>query len=157
MAVAVRRVLGARRPSSGYERILVPLLEADAAVTATAVACRLAADRGAVIVAVAVVEVPRELPLDADMTDEEARCFELLRLARAEADRYGVTLEPRLVRGRHAGEEIVEEARRAGAELIVLQVHPRSRAGRGGALFASSAAWVLQRAPCRVLVAAPRG
>jgi nucleotide-binding universal stress UspA family protein len=157
MAVAVRRVLGARRPSSGYERILVPLLEADAAVTATSVACRLAADHGAVLVAVAVVEVPRELPLDADMTDGEARCFELLRRARAEADRYGVTLQASLTRGRHAGEEIVEEARRSGAELIVLQAHPRRRAGRSAALFASSAAWVLQRAPCRVLVAAPSG
>ena len=90
------------------------------------------------------------------MTDEEARCFELLRLARAEADGYGVTLEPRLVRGRHAGEQIVEEARRSGAQLIVLQAHPRRRAGRRGSLFASSAAWVLRRAPCRVLVAAPR-
>src|SRR5262245_32395373 len=157
MAVAVRRVLGASRPSIGYERILIPLLEPDAAVTATAVACRLAADRGAVLVAVAVVEVPNELPLDADMTDEEARCMELLRLARAEADRYGVHLAPRLRRGRHAGEEIVEEARRSEAELVVLQAHCRRRAGARGSPFASSAAWVLQQAPCRVLVTAPRG
>ena len=51
----------------------------------------------------------------------------------------------------------MEEARRSGAPLIVLQAHPLKRAGRRGSLFASSAAWVLEQAPCRVLVAAPRG
>jgi nucleotide-binding universal stress UspA family protein len=154
MAAAVRRTLRVRRRPTGFRRILVPLGDADGAVRATAVACRLASDRGASLIAVAVVEVPAELPLDAQMTDEEELAMELLRLARAEADRYGVTNDMRLVRGRQAGESIVEEARSAEADLIVLVAERRSRTGRHGPVFPADVVAVLKHAPCRVLVTA---
>ena len=145
--------MGRRR--TGFRRILVPLLEGDSAVRAIAVACLLTAERGAALSAVAVVEVPHELPLDADMGEDEERLSEFLRLARAEADRYGVSIETRLLRGRQAGEAIVQEARRGQVDLIVLQASRQRRASLHGPLFSQAAASVLEQAPCRVLIATP--
>src|SRR6266516_699487 len=92
------RLLARPRPLVAFRRILVPLLESEQSVPATAIACRLAAEHGALVTAVAVVEVPAELPLDAHMHDEEARAKGLLRVARALAESYGVSIETRTVR-----------------------------------------------------------
>jgi hypothetical protein len=156
MAVAARQLLGIHRRPVGFRHILVPVTDAVSAVSATAVACRLAADRGASLTAVAVVEVPPELPLDALMTEEEERASELLRLARAEADRFGVTNETRLLRSRRAGEAIVEAARSAPTDLIVVLAERDRRARRHGPVFEHGVALVLEHAPCRVLVTAAR-
>ena len=155
MAVAARRLLRVHPRPIGYRHTLVPVTDAASAVSATAVACRLAADRRASLTAVAVVEVPPELPLDALMVEEEERADGLLRLARAEADRFGVANEIRIVRSRQAGEAIVEAARSAPTDLIVIVAERRPRPGRRGPVFAPEVATVLEHAPCRVLVTAP--
>ena len=49
-----------------YRTILVPVVDGPSREEAVDVACRLAAERGATIVAVRVIVVPLELPLDAD-------------------------------------------------------------------------------------------
>lgn len=154
MAVRVRLPAIRQSRSVGFRRILVPLL--DGPGEATQIACRLAADRGAVLTAVAVVEVPRELPLDAAMEDDEAVASDLLRQARAQGDRYGVAVELRLIRARDAGQAIVEEAARDKSELIVLEARRRRVVRRHGPIFTATAASVLTHAPCRVLVTAPR-
>jgi nucleotide-binding universal stress UspA family protein len=154
MAVAVHRVLRPRRRHTGFRRILVPLFDADGAVRATSVACRLAADRGASLTIVAAVEVPQELPLDAVMDEEEERAGELLRLARAEADRYGVTAATHLVRARQTGEAFVAEAARGDFGLVVLRPAVERRPGRRRPLYGPAAAFVLKHAPCRVLLLA---
>ena len=111
-------------------------------------ACRLAAARVGVITAVAVVEVPPSLPLDAHMKAEEQAAHELLERHSAIADRYGVRVSPRLLRGRDAGSVIVEQAESRDSELIVIGA-PRRRHGR--ASFGSTVEHVLKRARCRVM------
>ena len=54
-----------------------------------------------------VIEVSLELPLDAELPDEEARAHRELREARAIGDSYGVPVRERLVRARSAGPAIV--------------------------------------------------
>ena len=84
------------------------------------VAASLSAERGAQIAAVTVLEIPLDLPLSAELREEEARANRELDEARAIGDSYGVSVIPRLVRGRNAGAEIVREAERRGTEIIVI-------------------------------------
>lgn len=119
------------------------------------IACRLAADRGALVTALAAIEVPRELPLDAQMPDEEAEAGRVVAEARAIAELYGVSVTTRVVRTRAAGEAIVAAAASDGAEIVVLGAPRKQRSSRRAPIFGKTAAMVLAHAPCRVMVAAP--
>ena len=139
----------------GYRRVLVPIADNPESEKAMDVACRIAADRFGLITAVAVVEVPATLPLDAYMTEEESHADQLLRRARAIADSYGVGVSLRRVRAREATTGILEKAALARCEIVVLGARLRQRPTRG-LIFGGTVEHVLKRAPCRVmLIGAP--
>jgi APA family basic amino acid/polyamine antiporter len=135
-----------------YRNILVPVKPGRLSEEAIDLACRLAADRGASIAAVSVVVVPLELPLDSRLEEEEAKALEALDAAAAIVELYGLNVTERLVRDRHAGRAIVDEATRRQSEIIVMGA---PRAGRS-AHFSETVDFVLKHAPCRVMVAAAR-
>jgi APA family basic amino acid/polyamine antiporter len=137
-----------------YRRLLVPVLPGPASDEALDVAAGLAAERGAHIAAVTVLEVPLDLPLSADLPGEEALANRELDEAVAIGASYGIDVVPRLMRERHAGKALVEEAARRGTEIIVMGA-PRKDLGRGkSAVFGRTVDYVLKHAPCRVLVTA---
>jgi nucleotide-binding universal stress UspA family protein len=136
-----------------YRRILVPIAPGQPSDDALDVACSLAAERKARIIALSVVEVPLELSLDAALPELERAANQELDEAVAIGDSYDVRVTPRLVRGRSASREIVREAERRGAEIIVLGSPRKRLTTRRGAVFGSSVDRVLRRAPCRVLIA----
>ncbi|HEY7795518.1 MAG TPA: universal stress protein [Gaiellaceae bacterium] len=137
-----------------YRRLLVPVLPGPASDEALDVAAGLAAERGAHIAAVTVLEVPLDLPLSADLPEEEAVANRELDEAIAIGASYGIDVVPRLVRERHAGKALVEEAARRGTEIIVMGA-PRKDLSRGkSAVFGRTVDYVLKYAPCRVLVTA---
>ena len=137
-----------------YRRLLVPIVSGQATDDAFDVAASLAAERGAQIAAVHVLEVPLDLPLSAELPDRVALADQELDEARRIGESYGVSVIPRLVRGRSAGTAIVEEARRRGSEIIVVGSN-RKDAGRSGrAVFGDTVDYVLKQAPCRVMVVA---
>jgi basic amino acid/polyamine antiporter, APA family len=140
--------------SFGYRSILVPLADNPDTETAMDVACKLAAEHGAKLVALAVVEVPPLLPLDAHMQPEEAAAHGLLARARTFADSYGVRFVERVARGREAATPIAEMARSERCELIVMGSPRRVRAGRDAPVFGHTTQSVLKHAPCRVMVLA---
>src|SRR5204863_9347977 len=117
-------------------------------------ACRLATERGASIATVAVIVVPLELPLDAELAEEEARADEALDASIAIGDLYGVTVRPRLLRARSAGRAIVREAEPRGSEIVVVGA-PRWDIRRRS-LFSETVDYILKHAPTRVMVAAGR-
>jgi APA family basic amino acid/polyamine antiporter len=137
-----------------YRRIVVPIVPGRPSDDALDVACRLAAERGARVVALTVIEVPLELPLDADLPDEERLANDELDEAMAIGDTYGVRVVGRLVRGRSASVEIVREAERRGAEIIVLGSPRKDLTSRRRGVFGSTVDRVMRRAPCRVMVTA---
>ena len=137
-----------------YRSILVPVKPGRMSQEAVDVACRLAAQRRATIVALAVVVVPLELPLDTRLPHEEEQANDVLDAARAIGELYGVEVIGRLVRARSAGRAIVDEAKRRGTEIIVMGA-PRSDRPRG-TIFSDTVDFVLKHAPCRVMVAAGR-
>jgi APA family basic amino acid/polyamine antiporter len=137
-----------------YRRLLVPVLPGRASDEALDVAAGLAAERGAHIAAVTVIEVPLDLPLSADLPDEEMVANRELDEAAAIGASYGVQVVPRLVRERHAGKALVEEAARRGTEIIVMGAPRKDLTGGTRAVFGRTVDYVLKYAPCRVLVTA---
>jgi APA family basic amino acid/polyamine antiporter len=136
-----------------YRNILVPVVEGRESEEAVDLACRLAAERRASIVALRVIVVPLDRPLDTALRDEEHRADELLDQARGIGELYGVRVVGRIVRARHAGRSIVDEADRRQSEIVVLGA-PRRRSS--GNVFGTTVDFVLRNAPCRVMVAAGR-
>jgi basic amino acid/polyamine antiporter, APA family len=138
-----------------YRNVLVPVVWRRESEAAVDLACRLAAERGGSIVALTVIEVPLELPLDATLPgNAERKAHELLDEARAIGDAYGVDVVGRLVRARRAGRAIVDEADRRNSEIIVMGAPRRDIHRRRGRIFGGTVDFVLKNAPCRVMVAA---
>ena len=135
-----------------YRNILVPLADDAESEHAFDLACRLAADHGARIVGLTVIEVPLELPLDASLPREERRAYEVLSHARAVAASYGLSLTGRVARARSFGRAVVDEAARRGSEVVVVAAERRTRGRR--AIFGEGVDFVLKHAPCRVMIAA---
>jgi nucleotide-binding universal stress UspA family protein len=152
MALAVSR----RRPVvlRGYRRLLVPVVANTDSARAVDIACRLAADEHASITALAVVEVPPLLPLDAHMVDVEDEASRLLERVEATGDAYGVHVSPQRLRARDAGAAIVEKAAKVGIELIVIGAPFRRPRSSSAVVFGSTVEHVLKDAPCRVMVVA---
>jgi APA family basic amino acid/polyamine antiporter len=138
-----------------FRSILVPVVEGRESEEAVDVACRLATERRAAIVALRVIVVPLELPLDAELGDEERRANDLLDQARDVGELYGVTVIGRIVRARNAGRAIVDEADRRQTEIVVVGAR-RMALGARTAIFGKTVDFVLKNAGCRVMVAAGR-
>jgi basic amino acid/polyamine antiporter, APA family len=133
---------------------VVPLLANEESETAMSVAAELADEAGSTIIAVVVIEMPAQLPLDAHMLEEEAASRRVLEDARAICGKRGVRIRTRMLRARLAGEAIVAAASEAGADLVVLRASRRNGGGRRR-VFGRTVDFVLKHAPCRVMVAAP--
>jgi APA family basic amino acid/polyamine antiporter len=138
-----------------YRNVLVPVVWRRESEAAVDLACRLATERGGSIMALTVIEVPLELPLDATLPgNAERKAHDLLDEARAIGDAYGVDVVGRLVRARRAGRAIVDEAERRNSEIIVMGAPRRDLHRRRGRIFGGTVDFVLKNAPCRVMVAA---
>jgi basic amino acid/polyamine antiporter, APA family len=156
-----------------YGSILVPVFGSPLDDDIVGTAGRLASDEaedgegGAVIEALYVVEVPMSLPLDARVPDDQiAAAKRAVARAKEVGEEYeGVVVATAMVRARAAGEAIVAEARRRGVEAIVLAAEAPTRmrggkllGGRGGPRDRSvgeTTRYVLEKAPCRVVLTAP--
>ncbi|HEV8248973.1 MAG TPA: universal stress protein [Gaiellaceae bacterium] len=135
-----------------FRRILVPVADNPESVRAVDAACRLAAEHGASLTALTVVEVPALLPLDAHMLDEEAAAHTLLRQAEAIADEHGVRASARTLRARTAAGAIVDRATSMNADLVVMSAARRRNVSSRTPIFGRTVNEVLENAPCRVLV-----
>ena len=159
-----------KEPEVEYARILVPVFGEELDDDIMSTAGQLASDPesgGAVIDAVYVHVVPMSLPLDAQLPEEKLRhAEEALERAKRVGEEYeGVTVNTEQVRGRTVGAAIVDAARRWRAEAIVIGAEPPSRIKGGGLLggiaggrqreLGDVTAYVLEKAPTRVLVTAP--
>jgi nucleotide-binding universal stress UspA family protein len=140
--------------SIAYRSIVVPLLELEETEHALALGYRLAADRGARIVAVAPLVVDRELPLEAHVEEERAELERRLDTAAAAVRSRGVSLRREIVRTRpgRLGEDVARIAAEHRAELVVVGAPVTSRRGFRRA-FSHEILLLLRAAPCRVMIA----
>jgi basic amino acid/polyamine antiporter, APA family len=137
-----------------YRTIVVPVVRTAESEEALVAAARLAAERGARVAVVHVIEVPLDLPLDVLLPDAEAEADEILDQSTALVESYGIRAVARLLRARAAGPAIVAEADRRIAELVILGA-PRPRMTRGR-IFGRTVDYVLKHSRSRVLIAAGR-
>ena len=128
-----------------YRRLLVPVVAGQPSDDALDVACSLAAERGARIVALNVLEVPLGRPLDDDLAELEDAANDELDEAIAIGDSYGIRVLDRLVRARSAGPAIVEEAERRGSEIIVIGTPRKTLTVTQRALFGRTVDYVLRQ------------
>jgi APA family basic amino acid/polyamine antiporter len=165
--------LATPEPEVEYGSILVPVfgdpLDDDIVSTAGQLAAeeREGDSRGAVLEAIYVAEIPMSLPLNARLPkDKVERAREALARAKRVAQEYeGVEVATATVRGRTTGSAIVDRARKRKVEAIVIGAEPPSPIRGGGILggvaggkpkeLGEITAYVLEKAPCRVVVTAP--
>jgi APA family basic amino acid/polyamine antiporter len=139
-----------------FSRILVPMKLGEIGEEMVATAVKLAQERGASVEALHVIRVPLDLPLDAELVDEEERAEASIAEAKLLGADHGVTVEGRTVRARSIGQAIVAEAQERGVDLIVLGSSPRWR--RQSRFFSPTVDYVLKKAPSEVLIVAfPQG
>ena len=143
-------------PEAAFSKILVPMKLGEIGEEMIATAVKLAQERTASVLAIHVTRVPLDLPLDAELADEDARAAESLAEAVALGRDLGVEVETRSIRARSIGDAIVNAAEESGADLIVLGSSPRWR--RQSRFFSPTVDHVLRRASAEVLVVAfPQG
>jgi APA family basic amino acid/polyamine antiporter len=135
-----------------YHTILLHVTDAPVADEMTVTALKLAAERGARLVALYTLEVPPSQTLNDVAPELERRADQQLGEAEALGFQYGVSVIGRKVRTRNAGRAIVEEAARRGSEIIVLGSPGRSP--RAARLFGSTVDFVFRNARCKVMVGA---
>lgn len=131
---------------------MVPLDAQRESLDALRIACRLAVDDHARIDAVAVIEVPPLLPLNARFDDDEDSARRLLESAGATGDAYGIKVVPRVLRARDLGAAIVAEAVSDRSEIIVVGAPRAELAASPRRATPDPILRVLKDAPCRVMI-----
>ncbi len=143
-------------PEAAFSKILVPMKLGEIGEEMIATAVKLAQERDASVLAIHVIRVPLDQPLDAELFDEDERAAASLAEAGALGVDLGVPVEVQSIRARSIGEAIVQAAEESGADLIVLGSSPRWR--RQSRFFSPTVDYVLRKAPAEVLVVAfPQG
>ncbi len=107
-------------PLGDITQFLVPVDGTEAAYNALAVACDVAKRTGAKVAILHVIEVPRSLPVEANLAPEAVRGEEILTYAERVADEHDVQVEGALLQARDAGPALVDEALDSGAGAIVI-------------------------------------
>ncbi|MEE8338440.1 MAG: universal stress protein [Dehalococcoidia bacterium] len=107
-------------PLGEITQFLVPVDGTAAAYNALAVACDVAKRTGAKVTTLHVIEVPRSLPVEADLAPEAVRGEEILTRAEQVADEHDMQVEGALLQARDAGQALVDEAMDTGAGAIII-------------------------------------
>lgn len=131
-----------------YQTILIPILGEDLSADALVKASRLARDE-ARVVAIYVLRVPSQYPLDAHLPELEAKAEELLDAVRVRGRQLGLRVETALVKTRDPGRAIIEEARRRRSQVIYLDT---THAPPGEGPLGPTGQRLLRERPCRVLI-----
>ena len=134
-----------------YESVLVVVEDDDYHPEDVATAIKLAAARRRGIHVLVTLTVPANVPIDAELREEEAEARRTIRAARALGGRR-VTGHWEKVRRGEAGRRIVAEAREIRAKAIVMSP-PQRRTGRS--VFGPTLEYVLAERPCRVIIESP--
>lgn len=141
------------REAGRFSRIVVPILGDFVSLHLVALASQMAKFRGANMDILYVVEVPLQLPLDAVSQSELDRAEQAFLQAQKIAHRYDVQINRRLERARQAGPTIVHYAEENDVDVLLMAAIPKNN--RRGTRYARSVEYVLENAPCEVIVRRP--
>jgi nucleotide-binding universal stress UspA family protein len=133
------------------ERILVPVEGVQTDEESVSLACALGKKDKAEVLLLYVIEVRRNLPIDAEMADEIELGEKVLDRVQRFADKIGCRVQSDLLQAREAGAAIVNEAVEREAQLIVMGVPYHEKYGEY--CVQPRAQFVLEHAGCRVILA----
>lgn len=132
------------------KRILVPVEGVEIDEEAVNLACALGKRDKSEILLLYVIEVRRNLPIDAELSQEVERGELVLERIQQYAKKIGCNVQTDLLQAREAGAAIVNEAVERDAQLIVIGVPYREKFG--DYCVEARAQFVLENAPCRVIL-----
>jgi len=133
-----------------YAGVIVAFEEDTYSDQAMATALKLAAHRRSDVRVVVTLEVPQHLPIETPLPEAEAKAGLVVEAARQwAARRQRVRGQVIRVRPGEAGHRIVQIARAANADAIVMPMSARRPPGK---LLSKTLATVLAKRPCRVIV-----
>jgi nucleotide-binding universal stress UspA family protein len=135
---------------AGARSFLVPINGTTVTLGALSLASRLAQLNKGKIFAIYVIEVARNLPLEAELPDEIERSEEIFARAREVLKDRNAPVEFALLQARNAGATIVDEAVNIQADAIVLGIAEKYHAG--DVVLGQTAEFILKHAPCQVLL-----
>ena len=130
--------------------MLVPVDGSAASFDALALACSLSKRNKGTVYAVYVIEVARNLPLDAELTSEADHGEDILIQAESVADELDYKVEGELLQARDAGHAIVDEAIERQVSAIMMGVGYNRPLGEF--LLDETAQYVVKYAPCQVIL-----
>lgn len=131
-----------------YSNILVPVKGIPADDAAIRLACQIARQDKARVAAINVIEVQRNLPLDAENEEQMRHAERVLEHAEEVARSAHGTLETDLLQARVAGVALVDEAVAQKADLIVMGIPYGSPLG--DFRLGTTAYYMLKNAACPV-------
>jgi basic amino acid/polyamine antiporter, APA family len=133
-----------------YDQLLVPVTNSQVSDEMLVLACQLATERRSSIDALYVIEIPVNLPLDAEAAPELEVAEQVLERAGRVAEQFGVKLTPVVVTARSAGRAIVDEAKARRSEVIVLGSQSKRRIA--DKVFGRTIDYVLEHLPCEAII-----
>lgn len=129
--------------------ILVAVTGTDLDNEVVTLACNLSKKKKGNVFAVYGIEVPRKLPIDAELPQQTQAAGEALDQAADVAEQTSVRIEPEIIQSRNFGQSLVDEAVAHDCALLILGLP--YHLGVGGHFDLGEAAdFVLKNAPCRV-------
>lgn len=140
-------------PSSDGRRVLFPFVGSAISYGALDAAIRLARAEQATLVPVYLARVPMRLALDAAIKKQGAVAVELLEAIEQRAQRAGVAVDSRIVRGRTAQHALQQLTETEHYYRILLP----AASGTEDGLDATAIAWCLDHAPGEIVVLRPGG
>ena len=131
-------------------KLLVPVAGHRTDDEAIQIACSVGRRQKARIYVIYVIEVKRNLPLDAELEPEQEQGEKVLDHAEQVAATMDAGVETELLQAREVGPAIVDEAIERGVDAIVMGLPYKRRFGEF--TLGSTANHVLKHAPCSVWV-----
>ena len=131
-----------------FEKILVPVKGDPTSEDAFRLACGLSKEHKATLYALYVIEVPQDLPLDAEV--ESAYGEATLRRIEAVSQEEKCRVKAEYLQARYAGPAVTQETLERGIDLIVLGISYKQRFGRF--TLGETASYILKNAPCPVIL-----
>jgi len=137
--------------SRQIRHILIPVHSREYADQMARIACDLSGLYTADITAVYAIEIPRSLPVDAELAEQMEQAGEILEIASHISDTvYDKQIETVTLQARSAGVAIVEYARQRDIDLILLGAVPERARGSDARIFGTTADYVARNAHCAV-------
>jgi nucleotide-binding universal stress UspA family protein len=141
-------------PEASHEivkRVMLAVSGGTSDVQIVRVACALGRPNKAELIAVHVVEIGWNLPLDADVAGRSEEAQRVLDMVEGTAENEKMTVETVLLQARDVGPAIVDEASERDADLLILGLPYKKRFG-GDFAIGRTVPYVMKNAPCAVMV-----